>query len=305
MHPSSNPPSNPSGDLTEAAEINKEDDDSIAKGLGFTVVAITLLLVGAAAVAYFSKDIPQSFKDVKKFGEIGDFVGGILNPVISGCTLFIAYAVWKLQKAELAETRKELQESRKVMQEQTKIAEQQRSEQRFFDILKIYNSSLDKMEHSHTVAMGTVRQLHRSTGKVALSNILRYIFDKNSKLSCINHMDAHGFFGVVNYLSGIKDFNERFQSYCVVVFFLLNFSIENNKPKQPYAGLFSGQLTRDELIVIAIYSIINKNYCKDTLIILDNEINLFGNMGDDDFLKVIKDYLSSDTSFQEVKINAH
>lgn len=305
MHPPSNQPSNPSGDLAEAAEINKEDDDSIAKGLGFTVVAITLLLVGAAAVAYFSKDIPQSFKDIKKFGEIGDFIGGILNPIISGCTLFIAYAVWKLQKAELAETRKALQKSGEAMQEQTRIAEQQRSEQRFFDVLKIYNSSLDKMEHSRIVMMGRERQFVSSKGKVALSNNLINIFDNNGRLSCINYMDAYGFFGVVNYLMGIKNFNEKFQSYCVVVFFLLNFSIENNKPKQPYAGLFSGQLTRDELIVIVIYSIINKNYHKDTLIILDNEINLFGNMGEDDFLKVIKSYLSSDTSFQEVKNNAH
>lgn len=288
--PNSEPPAQ-SGDWVATAEKNQKDDDLIAKGLGFTVMAITLLLVGAAVVVGFFSDIPQSFKDIKKFSEIGDFVGGILNPVISGCTLFIAYAVWKLQKAELAETRKELQESRKVMQEQTKIAEQQRSEQRFFDILKIYNTFLDQIKYSSTVVMRTESTVLNYTGKEALSQILLKTLDEKTKWSCMNYMNAYGISGAINYLAGDKNF----QSYCNTVFSLLDYCFQN-KIESSYISLFSSQLTRDEFIVISIYSMINKNYHKETLVNLDREINLFSNMNDDHFLKVIQTYLSSDTS---------
>ena len=206
MHPPSNQPSNPSGDLAETAEINEEDDDSIAKGLGFTVVAIILLLAGTAVIETFSSGKLPSIEYIKNLGPIGDFVAGILNPIISGCTLFIAYAVWKLQKAELAETRK-------VMQEQTRIAEQQRSEQRFFDILKIYNTFLDQIKHSSTVALRTESTVLNYKGKDALSQILLAKLDERTKYSCINCMSVHGISGAIIYLSGDKDFNKNFQSY--------------------------------------------------------------------------------------------
>ena len=48
----------------------------------------------------------------------------------------------RLQKAELAETRKELENSRLAMEEQAITAEQQRREQRFFDLLNLYQETL-------------------------------------------------------------------------------------------------------------------------------------------------------------------
>jgi hypothetical protein len=78
-------------------------------------------------------------------GAFGDYMGGLLNPLISLFTLIIAMKVWGLQKTELLETRK-------AVEEQGKTAEQQRREQRFFDFLNIYRSTVDSIEFEVSAA---------------------------------------------------------------------------------------------------------------------------------------------------------
>lgn len=85
------------------------------------------------------------------WGQFGDYIGGILNPLISLFTLVVAVSVWKLQKTELLETRR-------AVEEQGKTAEQQRREQRFFDLLNIYQETLKTFVFDGT------------TGKAALNN---------------------------------------------------------------------------------------------------------------------------------------
>lgn len=272
MHPPSNQPSNPSGDLAEAAEINKEDDDSIAKGLGFTVVAITLLLVGAAVVAYFSKDIPQSFKDIKKFGEIGDFVGGILNPIISGCTLFIAYAVWRLQKAELAETRKALQKSGEAMQEQTKIAEQQRSEQRFFDLLNIYKSALENTTESVRCKDGSFDVF---IGKEAISRI-HSEFLRHTPLIAGLDTEIKRFRYYSNKIDEIVVARNKSYSYSKTVLLIIKILSEDLNSCNNYKNLFLNQLTKSELTLIAAYLIFDIE--GDDYLDIATKVDLFSKM---------------------------
>ncbi|MDH4449746.1 MAG: putative phage abortive infection protein [Rhodoferax sp.] len=76
------------------------------------------------------------------WGTFGDFIGGLMNPLVSVLTLFVAISVWKLQKAELELTRNEMAQTKAAMEDQAKTAEQQRREQRFFDLLTLYQSTL-------------------------------------------------------------------------------------------------------------------------------------------------------------------
>lgn len=82
------------------------------------------------------------------WGTFGDYMGGLLNPLISLFTLMVAMKVWKLQKTELLETRK-------AVEEQGKTAEQQRQEQRFFDLLNVYYRTVDSVSFNLTL----VRQI--------------------------------------------------------------------------------------------------------------------------------------------------
>lgn len=76
--------------------------------------------------------------DPGDWGVLGDYFGGLMNPVISFATLLVAYAVWKLQRVELDETKK-------ALKDQAKTAEQQRREQRFFDLLNVYYRTTESL----------------------------------------------------------------------------------------------------------------------------------------------------------------
>lgn len=77
------------------------------------------------------------------WGHLGDYIGGLLSPLVAGLALMALVVGVRLQKAEMAETRKELADSRLAMEQQAKSIEQQRREQRFFDLLNIYSATLN------------------------------------------------------------------------------------------------------------------------------------------------------------------
>lgn len=100
---------------------------------------------GLLARAYWGGWSIHPHTNAEQLGQLGDFFGGLLNPLVSALTLFVAISVWRLQKDELELTRKELENSRHAMQEQATTAEQQRKEQRFFDFLTIYQVTLQSV----------------------------------------------------------------------------------------------------------------------------------------------------------------
>lgn len=102
------------------------------------------------------------------WGTFGDFIGGLLNPLVSVLTLFVAISVWKLQKAELELTRNEMAQTKLAMEEQAETAEQQRRQQRFFDLFNVYQQTLATISLSAN-AGGTVIDMH---GRRAFSHIL-------------------------------------------------------------------------------------------------------------------------------------
>lgn len=105
------------------------------------------------AVAFRSM---SAMEDPAAWGTFGDFIGGLMNPLVSVLTLFVAISVWRLQKAELELTRNEMAQTKDAMEDQAKTAEQQRREQRFFDFLSIYRSTVDSIEFEISNSAGSV-----------------------------------------------------------------------------------------------------------------------------------------------------
>ena len=101
-------------------------------------IAGTLALFLVIGYAFTFRELSANANPAA-WGAFGDYMGGLLNPLISLFTLIVAMKVWGLQKTELLETRK-------AVEEQGKTAEQQRREQRFFDFLNIYRSTVDSIE---------------------------------------------------------------------------------------------------------------------------------------------------------------
>ena len=93
-------------------------------------------VIGVAAVVligtyFWAFNRLPSRESPPAWGAFGDYLGGILNPLVSTFTLIVAVKVWQQQKVEMRETQK-------ALAEQVKTAEQQRREQRFFDLLNVY-----------------------------------------------------------------------------------------------------------------------------------------------------------------------
>ncbi|MFA5920610.1 MAG: hypothetical protein WC856_04895 [Methylococcaceae bacterium] len=61
-------------------------------------------------------------KNTGNWGTFGDYVGGILNPVIAAFAFYLIRETYKLQKTELKETRKLLKVSTDAQNDQVKLA---------------------------------------------------------------------------------------------------------------------------------------------------------------------------------------
>lgn len=135
---------------------------------------LAVAAAGAAALAsvYWGGVAFKSHGHAEELGQMGDFFGGLLNPLVSILTLFVAISVWRLQKDELELTRNEMAQTKLAMEDQAKTAEQQRREQRFFDLLSLYRDTVNSIEYSSSNGFGRDTTIQTSGGKQALKSIL-------------------------------------------------------------------------------------------------------------------------------------
>jgi Putative phage abortive infection protein len=140
---------------------------------------LPLILVGLAFVAalvvawryvallgnpFSTPPASDSTQAAAVLGQLGDYFGGLLNPIVSFLTLIVAVAVWRLQKAEMHETQI-------AFKKQAETAEQQRVQQRFFDLLNLYHRTVDTVQVDN-LDHGSI-QGRRYQGKAALTSLLR------------------------------------------------------------------------------------------------------------------------------------
>lgn len=119
----------------------------------YIAAGFLLVLIAAYGFAFIKNGWATT---PEAWGQLGDYIGGLLNPLVAGFALMAVVVSVRLQKAELAETRRELENSRLAMQEQATTAEQQRREQRFFDFLNIYRSTTDSIQFEMETKAGSV-----------------------------------------------------------------------------------------------------------------------------------------------------
>lgn len=118
------------------------------------LVALLLLFVYVAPIGY------PIHKRSDAWGQFGDFMGGLLNPFISLLTLFVAVAVWRLQKKELAET--------------NSAFIKQNTQQTFFNLLQQHRELVNGVELSADKntwhGNGTLKE--RYTGRTAFAVVV-------------------------------------------------------------------------------------------------------------------------------------
>lgn len=231
---------------------NTDPTPDMQKLLGGGILAayvIAALTLGFYFAYFFGSSISS---DPSDWGTLGDYFGGLMNPVVSFVTLLVAYAVWKQQREELKATKE-------ALEVQAKTAEQQRQEQRFFDLLNLYQQTVSAISVVARVPPHSGDSHVQYSGKEAIAQILRspatetlVSFDINSygdwlpgaEWSIRNKNDLLPLWNTTE-ISSLLD------HYFRVVFRILS-EAEHLLGGQHirYVKLFRAQLSRAELIVI-------------------------------------------------------
>jgi outer membrane murein-binding lipoprotein Lpp len=106
----------------ETIEIKLRRSLRWTAAIGIAAIAFYFIWFGAILGAPLSKS-------TSTWGELGDFLGGLMNPIVAGCALYWLAMSVSLQKQELSATRDELQltrdelaAARVAQQEQARLA---------------------------------------------------------------------------------------------------------------------------------------------------------------------------------------
>lgn len=132
--------------------VTSEDKKSITSF--YTLVGFIITVVVAAAFAVLSVYISKfngKLGNQELFGQFGDYLGGVLNPIIGFATIVLLVVSLTLQMKELTLTRKEMiaanheaSEARKAMQDQVAHLDK---EAKLNETIRLINDVKNKIEH--------------------------------------------------------------------------------------------------------------------------------------------------------------
>lgn len=195
---------------------------------------IPLLISAVVLGAYVWNFVQQPLSDnAGTWGTFGDYFGGLLNPVIAACTLFVAMRVWELQKTELKATQKTL--------------EQQRGEQRFFDLLNLYLSSVNSLRYSITQFDDPRTSTSVVQGKHAIQSWLIYAIEYEGRLD--STWNSVG----VEFKERTAEFDMLFSAYFRTVTLIFENLEELTGEQHPtFARMHRAQLSHAELTLIGL-----------------------------------------------------
>lgn len=179
--------------------------------------------------------IPGAFKG---FGEFGDFVGGIANPLLALMGLLALLFTIRLQLRELSLSRKELELTREelkrsatALEEQTNHLDKQQLSRAFFDLFEMYKSVVSEIGYGAGSA--------RVSGKEALERYRnRFYFHS------VNQDHPWDLKQVQNLHS---DFNDELGNYFRMIFRMLSFLRDKGEDAEFFADMFRAQLNTSEL----------------------------------------------------------
>jgi len=202
------------------------------------------------AYAYTFQSLPAT-QNPSAWGTFGDYMGGLMNPLVSVLTLFVAISVWRLQKDELELTRKESAQTKVVMEEQAKTAEQQRREQRFFDLLSLYHTTVQSVTLTRGGGLsGGMAVLH---GKQVIADLVEIFEFRNEQLSPSELATYRPPSQLPEAAEKVQKLGRHLDHYFRVVFtFLREAEIILGDDHFRYVKLFRAQLSRGELHALSL-----------------------------------------------------
>ena len=113
------------------------------------LVTTSLLIRSIAGIRILEIEIKNQ-SEIQYWGQLGDFFGGLLNPLLSFMALMAVLYTIKLQREELKEAREENRLSNKIQDKQTEIFERQNFESVLFRLLDVHVKITERLMNQET-----------------------------------------------------------------------------------------------------------------------------------------------------------
>ncbi|WNL11745.1 putative phage abortive infection protein [Aliarcobacter cryaerophilus] len=223
--------------LNECESSNKKIIDFIKDWwLIVVIIFVAILVIMQVKDFYFERqDLCLISQEVESLGQMGDFFGGTLNPILAFLSFCLLLITIKFQSKELNNSTKELAKSSKALEDQSNSLKIQNFETTFFNLLNFHNKIVDNF-----VLTTNNKQSTENAFQIICLNI-----NKNSK----------------NDDSYFKNFNEIYDEYYKENENILNKYFENiylifkfisdtnfdHKEKKKYSDIFRVQFSEYEL----------------------------------------------------------
>lgn len=148
------------------------------------LAAIGLYQIVTSAFHYFSE--PLSYFDPERLGQLGDFLGGTLNPIFGFATVCLLLWSVFIQRKELSLTRDELSKSASALEKQFKLSLDEYNRKQLDEVLlnldkkheEIATQKFDGLELTYSGAGQTVSAVQVSN----IHSILKFTRKKNNNI---------------------------------------------------------------------------------------------------------------------------
>lgn len=226
------------------------------------IAMLTILIFG---YFYFSKhSLSWLSGEVEELGQMGDFFGGTLNPILAFLSFCLLLITIKLQSKELKNSRKELSKSSKALKKQSKSLKLQNFENTFFKMLDLHNKTVNELKFTkmkfifydfeEDSILYDDRERTESTALNAISDLcndLKNISDKYYQIPFNKIYDSYykNYKSILNkYLYTVEQIFTHIYSYPLS---------DNEKIK--YANIYKAQFSQGELKLLFYSCVSNHN----------------------------------------------
>jgi hypothetical protein len=124
------------------------------------LVCIAFVSITFAIVMYRLQFPGKLIGDHEKWGQFGDYLGGVLNPFFGFFGFICLLYTIKLQKQELKQTTKELAKSAKALELQNKSLAQQNFENTFFQLLRRHGELVSEVSTNNHIGRHAFHALY-------------------------------------------------------------------------------------------------------------------------------------------------
>lgn len=253
-------------------DLNKDLKD-IEKDINFHRIIIFLILIAVVFFYLIMKEVKIT-DEAQHWGTVGDFFGGILNPIFALFAFYwLTYSV-RLQTKELAETRNEL---KKAASAQEESARHQKAIAELENENVITQKELLALQERTLLSQQEANQAQQK--QIEIQNFESLFFElvktKNNAISMISTSERNrsGEFNLtglnvfkdkLSFLKAIQDFYKHyeesiydiFSSYIGVCNQILILLLKNNNVT--YINIFKATLSRVELEILFVSGFVNR-----------------------------------------------